>query len=68
MNPVEQTLLYLASIVVLAGTLTVFVVQYFRGRRRGGSGGAGGSSSGGSGETGGDGSGASGGSGDRDDR
>ena len=39
MNPVEQTLLYLTSIVILLGTLTVFVVQLVRGRRRGSGGG-----------------------------
>lgn len=35
MNPVEQTLLYATSIVILLGTLTVFLVQYLRGRRKG---------------------------------
>ena len=39
MNPVEQTLLYLTSIVILLGTLTVFFVQFMRGRRRGSGGG-----------------------------
>ncbi|WP_448236099.1 hypothetical protein [Microbacterium paulum] len=39
MNPVEQTLLYLTSIVILLGTLTAFVVQFVRGRRRGSGGG-----------------------------
>lgn len=43
MTPLEQTLLYLTSIVILLGTLTVFVVQFVRGRRRGsGDGGPGG--------------------------
>ena len=42
MTPVEQTLLYLTSIVILLGTLTVFIVQFVRGRRgRGGPGGDG---------------------------
>ena len=42
MTPLEQTLLYLTSIVILLGTLTVFVVQFVRGRRgRGGPGGDG---------------------------
>ncbi|WP_447587608.1 hypothetical protein [Microbacterium lacticum] len=41
MTPLEQTLLYLTSIVILLGTLTVFVVQFVRGRRRGGPGGGG---------------------------
>lgn len=36
MSPLEQNLLYLTSIVILLGTLTVFVVQYVRSRRRGG--------------------------------
>lgn len=35
MNPAEQTLLLVTSAVMIAGTLTVFVVQYFRGRRKG---------------------------------
>ena len=39
MNPVEQTLLYLTSIVILLGTLTVFVVRFVSGRRRGSGGG-----------------------------
>ena len=38
MTPREQTLLYLTSIVILLGTLTAFVVQFVRGRRRGGPG------------------------------
>lgn len=33
MNPLEQTLLYLTSIVIILGTLTVFVVQFVRRRR-----------------------------------
>jgi len=38
-NSLEQTLLYLTSIVILLGTLTVFIVQFVRGRRgRGGPG------------------------------
>lgn len=36
MSDVEQTLLYLTSIVIIVGTLTVFVVQFVRGRARGG--------------------------------
>lgn len=36
MNETEQVLLYLTSIVILLGTLTVFIVQFVRGRRRGG--------------------------------
>lgn len=36
MSPLEQNLLYLTSIVILLGTLTVFVVQLVRSRRRGG--------------------------------
>lgn len=39
MSPLEQNLLYLTTIVILLGTLTVFVVQYVRSRRRGGDGG-----------------------------
>lgn len=39
MTSLEQTLLYLTSIVILLGTLTVFIVQFVRGRRgRGGPG------------------------------
>jgi len=38
-SPLEQNLLYLTTIVILLGTLTVFVVQYVRSRRRGGDGG-----------------------------
>ena len=46
----EQTALYLTSIVILLGTLTTFIVQYVRSRRRGGgSDGSGGSDSDGSG-------------------
>ncbi|WP_454117504.1 hypothetical protein [Microbacterium lacticum] len=42
MTPLEQTLLYLTSIVILLGTLTAFIVQFVRGRRgRGGPGGDG---------------------------
>lgn len=42
MTSLEQTLLYLTSIVILLGTLTVFIVQFVRGRRgRGGPGGDG---------------------------
>jgi multisubunit Na+/H+ antiporter MnhC subunit len=33
-NALEQNLLYLTTIVILLGTLTVFVVQYLRSRRR----------------------------------
>lgn len=43
----EQTALYLTSIVILLGTLTTFIVQYVRSRRRGG--GSGGPDSDGSG-------------------
>lgn len=46
----EQTALYLTSIVILLGTLTTFIVQYARSRRRGGeSDGSGGPDSDGSG-------------------
>ncbi|WP_454114524.1 hypothetical protein [Microbacterium lacticum] len=38
MTSLEQTLLSLTSIVILLGTLTVFIVQFVRGRRRGGPG------------------------------
>jgi hypothetical protein len=34
MTEFEQTLLFAATGVVLVGTLVVFVVQYFRGRRK----------------------------------
>ncbi|MBT8798118.1 hypothetical protein [Microbacterium flavum] len=34
----EQTALYVTSIIILLGTLTAFVVQYVRSRRRGGGG------------------------------
>jgi len=34
MNAFEQNLLFGVTIVVLAGTLIVFVVQYFRSRDR----------------------------------
>lgn len=36
MNEVEQTLLLVTSAVILLGTLTVFIVQYVRGRGRDG--------------------------------
>ena len=36
MTEFEQTLLFAATGIVLVGTLVVFVVQYFRGRGRGG--------------------------------
>lgn len=36
MDATEQTLLFLTTIVILVGTLTVFVVQYVRGRGHGG--------------------------------
>ena len=51
-SPGEQTALYLTSIVILLGTLTTFVVQYVRSRRRGG--GSDGPGSGGPGPGGGD--------------
>lgn len=35
MNQLEQTLLFGATAIVLAGTLVVFVWQYLRGRDRG---------------------------------
>lgn len=34
MNATEQTLLLLTSVVILAGTLVVFVMQYARMRKR----------------------------------
>lgn len=33
MNPLEQTLLFAVTAIILAGTLVVFVVQYFRNHR-----------------------------------
>ena len=33
MNATEQTLLLLTSVVILAGTLVVFVMQYVRSRK-----------------------------------
>lgn len=42
-SPGEQIALYVTSIVILLGTLTTFIVQFMRSRRRRGPGGPGGS-------------------------
>jgi hypothetical protein len=34
-NSFEQTLLFASTAIILVGTLTVFIWQYFRGRGRG---------------------------------